>query len=90
MHPILKKLSGGGRGSIGRSNEVVTEVLARPANFRHVFAGLTSDDAVVRMRAADAVEKSQPNALSFSNHTKENSSKSREAPINRKCAGMQL
>jgi len=57
MHPILKKLLGGGRGSIGRSNEIVAEVLARPANFRHVFAGLTGDDAVIRMRAADAVEK---------------------------------
>jgi len=56
MHPILKKLSGGGR-SIGRSSEIVAEVMARPGRFRHVFAGLTSDDAVVRMRAADAVEK---------------------------------
>jgi hypothetical protein len=57
MHPILKKLSGGSRGSIGRSNEVVAEVLARPAYFRHVFEGIASDDAIVRMRAADAVEK---------------------------------
>ena len=57
MHPILKKLSGGDRRSIGRSNEVVAEVLAHPAQFRHVFAGLTSDDPVLRMRAADAAEK---------------------------------
>jgi hypothetical protein len=57
MHPLLKKLSGGDRRSIGRSNEVVAQVLARPAYFRHVFEGLAAEDAVVRMRAADAVEK---------------------------------
>ena len=57
MHPILKKLAGGDRRSIGRSNEVVAQVLARPAHFRHLFEGLFSDDAVVRMRAADAIEK---------------------------------
>jgi hypothetical protein len=57
MHPVLKKLSGGDRRSIGRSNEVVAEVLAQPAQFRHVFAGLGSSDPLVRMRAADAAEK---------------------------------
>jgi hypothetical protein len=57
MHSILKKLSGGSRSSIGRSNEVVAEVLARPAHFRHVFDGMANDDPIVRMRAADAVEK---------------------------------
>jgi hypothetical protein len=57
MHSMFKKLSGGDRRSIGRSNEIVAEVLARPGNFRHVFAGLASDDPVVRMRAADAMEK---------------------------------
>ena len=54
MHPILKKLSGGDRRSIGRSNEVVAEVLTRPALLRHVFEGLAGDDPVLRMRAADA------------------------------------
>ena len=57
MHPILKKLAGGNRGSIGRSNEVVAQVLAHPAYFPDLFAGLSSDDPVIRMRAADAVEK---------------------------------
>ncbi|MGB0034109.1 MAG: hypothetical protein WBP79_01385 [Candidatus Acidiferrales bacterium] len=57
MHAILKKLSGGDRRSIGRSNEVVAEVLARPALFRHVFDGLASENEVLRMRAADAAEK---------------------------------
>jgi hypothetical protein len=57
MHPILKKLSGGDRRSIGHSNEVVAQVLAHPAYFRQVFDGLSNDDAVVRMRAADVIEK---------------------------------
>jgi HEAT repeat protein len=57
MHPILKKLSGGDRRSIGRSNEIAAEVLARPERFRYVFAGLSSNDPVIRMRAADAIEK---------------------------------
>ena len=57
MDSILRKLEGGDRRSIGRSNEVVADVLADPALFREVFSGLLSEDAVVRMRSADAVEK---------------------------------
>jgi hypothetical protein len=57
MHPILAKLSGGDRRSIGRSNEVAAQVLAHPAYFRYLFDGMTSDDLVLRMRAADATEK---------------------------------
>lgn len=57
MHPLLKKLSGGDRRSIGRSNEVVAHVLAHLAHFRYVFEGLATDDPVVRMRSADAIEK---------------------------------
>jgi hypothetical protein len=57
MHAILKKLAGGNRGSIGRSNEVVAQVLANPAYFPDLLAGLSSDDPLIRMRAADAVEK---------------------------------
>jgi hypothetical protein len=57
MHALLKKLSGGNRRSIGRSKEVAAQVLAHPAYFRYAFAGLASDDSVVRMRAADAIEK---------------------------------
>jgi len=56
-HRILKKLAGGDRRSIGRSNEVVTEVLARPALFRILIEGLASEEPVVCMRAADALEK---------------------------------
>jgi HEAT repeat protein len=57
MHPILAKLAGGDRRSIGRSDEVAAQVLARPALFRPLFDGLSGDDPVLRMRAADAIEK---------------------------------
>ena len=57
MHTILTKLSGGDRRSIGRSNEIVAKVLKQPVLFRYLFEGMASDDAVVRMRAADAAEK---------------------------------
>jgi hypothetical protein len=55
--PILKKLAGGDRRSIGRSNEVVAEVLARPALFAALVEGLSSENPVVCMRSADALEK---------------------------------
>ena len=57
MHPLLRKLKKGDRRSIGRSNEVVSEVLANPRLFRVVFSGLFADDPGVRMRSADAMEK---------------------------------
>ena len=57
LHPILRKLEGGDRRSIGRSGEVVAEVLGKPALFGPLFGGLSVEDPVVRARAADAVEK---------------------------------
>jgi HEAT repeat protein len=57
MTDILQKLTGGDRRSIGRSDEVVADVLADPALFGILFEGMLSDDPLVRMRAADAVEK---------------------------------
>ena len=57
MPKILHKLEGGDRRSIGRANEVVSEVIANPMLFAQVIAGLRSADAIVRARAADAVEK---------------------------------
>ncbi len=57
MHPTLRKLEKGDKRSIGRSNEVVSEVLAKPTLFHVVFSGLSADDPLIRMRAADAVEK---------------------------------
>ena len=57
MHPTLLKLQKGDRRSIGRSNEVVAEVLSNPRLFRVVFSELSAGDPLIRMRSADAVEK---------------------------------
>jgi hypothetical protein len=54
---VLEKLIGGDRRSIGRSDEVVEEVLADLALFDAVFTGMRDDDPIIRMRAADVVEK---------------------------------
>jgi hypothetical protein len=54
---LLALLSGGDRRSVGRSDAVAAMVLARPALFRALIKGLWDQDAVVRMRAADAAEK---------------------------------
>jgi hypothetical protein len=57
MHPLVAKLQGTDRRSIGRSEEVARDVLADPGQFRLVFDAMLVPDPVVRMRAADAVEK---------------------------------
>jgi len=57
MHPLLKQLTGTDRRSIGKSEQVVKKVLANPKLFGVVFDGMVDDDAVIRMRSADAVEK---------------------------------
>ncbi len=57
MSDILEKLKGGDRRSIGRVNEVVSDVINNAALFDSVFNGMLNDDPIVRMRAADAVEK---------------------------------
>jgi len=57
MHPILEKLKGGDRRSIGRANEVVRLVLRNPNLLGELFKGMRSGNPLVRMRAADAVEK---------------------------------
>lgn len=57
MHEELEKLAGGDRRSIGRAEEVAADVLADPSLFDVVFDGMAVEDPVVRMRAADAVEK---------------------------------
>ncbi len=57
MSGLLTRLQGGDRRSIGRSDEIVAEVLAQPSRFEELFAGLLDADPIVRMRAADAVEK---------------------------------
>ena len=54
---LLKKLSGGDRRSIGKSEEVVADVLTDARLFKPLFECLLEDDPLVRMRAADAIEK---------------------------------
>jgi hypothetical protein len=60
MTDLLKKLAGGGLRSIGRSNEVVAQVIESPALISELFEGLFHEDARVRARASDALEKSLP------------------------------
>lgn len=57
MTDILEKLRGGDLRSIGRANEVAQEVEDNPVLLKSVFNGLTNDDPVIRMRAADVIEK---------------------------------
>jgi hypothetical protein len=58
MNHILRKLKGGDRRSIGKSEEAAEDVLKTPVLFAELFAGLYDADPVIRMRAADAIEKS--------------------------------
>jgi HEAT repeat protein len=53
----VAKLTGGDRRSIGRSEEVVERILADVRLFDPVFDAIGDDDPLVRMRAADAIEK---------------------------------
>ena len=54
---VLAKLGGGDRRSIGRSPEVVREVLGHPALLAELAAGIWHPDTVVRVRASDELEK---------------------------------
>jgi hypothetical protein len=54
FEPIL---TGGDRRSLGRVDEVIEAVLARPSSFAALFDCLFSADEIVRMRAGDAIEK---------------------------------
>lgn len=56
MHPMLRKLEGGDRRSLGRAPEVVAEVMDDPDLFKVLLSGLLSEDALMRMRAADAMQ----------------------------------
>lgn len=57
MHSVLKKLQGGDRRSIAGVDEVVGDVLESTVLFDDLIDGFFDDDSVIRMRAADAVEK---------------------------------
>ncbi len=54
---ILSILRGGDRRSIGKVGEIVTAVRKKPDLFNDLVTGLFDEDPVVRMRAADAIEK---------------------------------
>jgi hypothetical protein len=58
-------LSGGNRRSIGRANQVVTMALAHPERLGELVELLWDSDALVRMRAADALEKISREQIQF-------------------------
>jgi hypothetical protein len=57
MSKILSRLRGGDRRSIGNVDEVVDAVQKKPNLLKDLRTGLFDGDPVVRMRAADAMEK---------------------------------
>ncbi|WP_457668660.1 hypothetical protein [Thiolapillus sp.] len=57
MTDILDRLRGRDRRSTGNADEVAREIINKAELFEVVFNGIYDDDPVVRMRAADAVEK---------------------------------
>jgi hypothetical protein len=57
MSNIVDKLRGGDRRSIGRSDEVARQIAKNPKLFAQVFAALLDANPIIRMRAADAIEK---------------------------------
>lgn len=57
MKDFAKALAGGDRRSIGRSGEVIAVVRADPRRAGELRGCLRNSDPVVRMRAADAIEK---------------------------------
>jgi len=55
---ILTDLRGGDLRSKGRSDQIASRVIKNPLLFRELFAGMhRGDSQVVRLRAADAIEK---------------------------------
>ena len=54
---ILRLLEAGDRRTTGRSDQIAALVSTDSALFSQLIAGLWSDNPLVRMRAADAVEK---------------------------------
>lgn len=57
MSKILQKLMGGDLRSIGKADEVVQEMIKNPSLFKGCFEGMLSDEPIIRMRSADAIEK---------------------------------
>lgn len=65
MDSFSERLKGGDRRSIGNSNAVVQCVLQKPDRFGELWACLRNGDPLVRMRAADALEKISRVDVSF-------------------------
>ncbi len=57
MTKLIDKLKGGDRRSIGRADEVVSDIQKNNSLFREIFDGFYDNDPIVRMRSADVVEK---------------------------------
>ncbi len=57
MGAIREALSGGDRRSLGRTEEVVSWVLAERSLLAELFSYIFDEDEIVRMRAGDALEK---------------------------------
>ena len=57
MENFVDQLRGGDRRSLGRSSAVIKQILRDPKLFPLVFEAMLHDDPVVRMRAADTIEK---------------------------------
>jgi hypothetical protein len=57
VNDLFRQLSGGDRRSIGRADDVARKISADPKLFSQTFEAVLSADPVVRMRAADAIEK---------------------------------
>ena len=57
MTDLLSRLRGGDRRSIGQVSKVVAAARKNPSLFKDLVDGLFDEDPVVRMRAADAMEK---------------------------------
>jgi hypothetical protein len=54
---LLTKLKGGDLRSIGKADEVARQIGKNQKLFDEVFQGIFDTDPIIRMRAADAVEK---------------------------------
>lgn len=57
MQNDLQRLEGGDLRSKGEADQVAQDIVDNPARFASVFDGIFSPDELIRMRAADAIEK---------------------------------
>ena len=72
MLNFFSTLQGGDRRSIGRADAVVRALLRDPSRFDELWDCLANGDSVVRMRAADALEKfSRKDSSLFANRRRE-------------------